>query len=210
MHPEVRYGSPRLDGVRYVLRTPPWLVWLVRALFLAFALTTGYLALSTWGQLTAVPRLLVAVLVPALLVVALNRRIWQRTVKFIADESGIHFPHNSLLVAVAGQPAVERWLFVPWACVETIRVGRTADLERSRAVCLDIEVSDAEAAEFFAHVDRAGGPERTGRLSLAYDDVPPRPARTVEALTSSKRSAGGGARIGIGVQQGATCARSGP
>ena len=180
-------AMPRPSGAFYIHRTPPWLVAGLRAFLAAFAVALVVLSAREWATMPLPAKGLIAVLAPALGYFALARRVWQRTVKFLADGRGIHFPHNSQLVYTLGQPPKADWLLVPWHHVANIRVAKVAGEDGATlALCFDVKVTAAQAEAFLAHValprDGRSPAPAAGWVAVGYADRPPHPAKTAARL----------------------------
>jgi len=63
-------------------------------------------------------------------------RPWTRFVLFVADESGIAFPANDLLVVKPGAKEDTRWLHVPWRKTSNVRVLTEKDVWQ-RLCCIN-------------------------------------------------------------------------
>jgi hypothetical protein len=174
---------PTLRGEYHVHRTPEWLVALFRASFGIAAIGLAAMSLRDWGEMPLGFRGLVCILVPAFVFFALRT---PRAIKFLADDRGVFFPCNALLVSAMGRERSNRWLLVPWNNISNVRVATEIDHEGSSAKCVafDVKVSPDEQAEFFQHVgypsDRTRN--RGDCLPVAYRDFPPVPKTTVALL----------------------------
>ena len=113
-------------------------------------------------------------------------------VKFIANDRGLYFPANGLVVLSFRPNLQEEWLHVPWEGVRDIRLAREVG-EDGPCVAFDLEVTAGEANAFFKFVgtprDRSRG--LSGILAVAYGDSPPRPTRTVAILLRLKARSDG-------------------
>lgn len=179
---------PGLRGEHYVHRTPEWLVGLFRISFGVGGIVLAALALRDWSEMPLGFRGLVCILVPAFAFFALRT---PSAIKFLADERGVFFPCNALLLAARGRENSNRWLLVPWHNISNIRLAREVDHEGGAATCVafDVQVSPDAQAEFFQHVGYPSDRTRDGSncLPVAYSDFPPSPKATVARLQGMKR-----------------------
>jgi hypothetical protein len=152
------------------------------------AIVLATMTFRDWSEMPWGFRGLVCILVPAFAFFAL---LTPRAIKFLADDRGVYFPCNELLVAATGQVSSNRWLLVPWSNISNLRVAREIDHEGSSAKCVafDVKVSPDEQAEFFQHVGYPSDRTRHGNdcLPVAYSDFPPFPKTTVALLQSMSR-----------------------
>jgi hypothetical protein len=179
---------PTLGEEHYVHRTPEWLVVLFRVSFGIGAIVLAAMSLRDWSEMPLGFRGLVCILAPAFVFFALRT---PGAIKFLADDRGVFFPCNELLVTVAGRERSTRWLLVPWINISNIRVAREIDHEGSSAKCVafDVKVSPEEQAEFFLHVGYPSDRTRNGDVCLpvAFSDFPPVPKKTVALLQGMNR-----------------------
>ena len=179
---------PPLGGDYYVHRTPQWLVALFRLSFGIGGIALAAISLRDWSEMPLGFRGLVFILVPAFAFFALQM---PRAIKFLADNRGVFFPCNELLVAATDRERSNRWLLVPWNNISNIRVATEIDHEGSSAKCVafDVKVSPNEQAEFFQHVGYPSDRTQNGSgcLPVAYSDFPPVPKTTVALLQSMNR-----------------------
>lgn len=181
---------PSVNASTYIHATPGWLLALCRVAFGLGGLVLAVLSWRSWHQMPSPARGLAAVLSPVFVGLSAWSRPWLRTAKFVADEQGIHFPANELLVLSFNRSPVERWLLVPWQNVRNVRLAREEG-DGNRCVAFDVQVTAEETVSFFRHVARPGdrsGPQR-GMLAVAYDDSPPSPGRTLQILLALKARA---------------------
>jgi len=165
------------------MANPRWL----RVGFRVALLLAGPLALCqilSSATPMSIPGLVIAIVASVLTFsIALWPRPWSRFELFIADVDGIAFPASDLLETALDEREDNRWLHVPWANIDAIRVTVTHD-RRARCVAFDLKVNAAEQAGFFANVetpaDRRSPPRNT--LFAAFDLSPPPADRTVAAL----------------------------
>ncbi len=180
---------PSLRGDHYVHRTPKWLVTLFRLSFGIGVIVLAAMSLRDWSVMPLGFRGLACILVPAFAFFALHTPM---AIKFLADNRGVFFPCNGLLVAAAmPSKRSNRWLLVPWNNISNIRVTTEVDHEGSSAKCVafDVIVSPDEQEEFFKHVGYPSDRTRNGSncLPVAYSDFPPAPKTTVALLQRMNR-----------------------
>ncbi|MGZ8225218.1 MAG: hypothetical protein ACXWT3_01105 [Methylococcaceae bacterium] len=182
---------PTLREEHYVHRIPKWLVVLFRLSFGIGGIVLAAMSLRDWSEMPLGFRGLVCILVPAFAFFALHT---PRAIKFLADDRGVFFPCNELLVAAIGRKRSNRWLLVPWNNISNVRLATEVDHEGSSATCVafDVKVSPDEQTEFFQHVGYPSDRTRNGSncLAVAYSDFPPVPKTTVALLQSMKRRHG--------------------
>lgn len=192
--PSVNETFPEMPSLRdehYVHRIPKWLVVLFRLSFGIGGIVLAVMSLRDWSEMPLGFRGLVCILVPAFAFFALHT---PRAIKFLADDRGVFFPCNELLVAATGRERSNKWLLVTWNNISNIRVAKEVDHEGSSATCVafDVKVSPDEQAEFFQHVGYPIDRTRNGSncLPVAYSDFPPVPKTTVALLQSMNRRYG--------------------
>jgi hypothetical protein len=145
----------------YVMANPRWLRVTFRLALLLVGPLALYLVLSSSTPLP-LPAVLIAVAVAVVTFpMAVWARPWSRFDLFIADDEGIAFPANDLLATSFKSNEDTRWLLVPWANIDAIRVAVTQG-ERSRCVAFDVKAN-------------------------AADISPPMPAKTVAALLALRK-----------------------
>lgn len=173
----------------YVQVTPDWLVAAGRVGMGSLGLVAGVAVWRGHGTLEPLTASVSAILATVLVLLAAWSPAWTRRIKFVANERGIAFPANDLLVTFPPRASDTRWLLVPWSGIHDIRLTRK-DGESGFALAFDLEVSPEEARDFFRHV--ASPIDRrepwASRHSAAYGDFPPSPRRAVAILLSLKAS----------------------
>ena len=183
--------QPGFGGEHFVHRTPAWLVVLFRLSFGIGSIVLAAVALRDWSEMPLGFRGLVCILVPAFAFFALRN---PGVIKFVADDRGVFFPCNDLLIADRGREKSSQWLLVPWRNISNIRVAKEVDHEGSSATCVafDVKVSPDEIAAFFLHVGYPSDRTRSGSdcLPVAYSDIPPFPKTTVALLQRMNREYG--------------------
>jgi len=191
---------PSLIGEHYVHRTPRWLLTFFRLSFGIGALAMAAMAYFEWSRMALGFRALTCVLAPLFAFFALHRRLWEKTIKFIAADQGIFFPCNELVATVLGQKHKDAWLLVPWANITDVRMAKTCDNDNGLAKCVafDLCVSPEEEAGFFRYV---GNPTDSTRLpgsllSVAYLDNPPSPKKTCALLKEMQQAKGAPSKQG--------------
>lgn len=171
------------------MANPRWLRVTFRLSLLLVGPLALYLILSSHTPLPLPAVLIAAVIGIVTFPMAVWPRPWSRFVLFIADEEGIAFPANDLLTTSFKSNEDTRWLQVPWANIDAIRVSVTRG-ERSRCVALDVRANAAEVRDFFGNVDSPA--DRTDTVPdtffAAFDISPPMPAKTVAALLAIRKS----------------------
>lgn len=173
----------------YVHVTPGWLVAAGRVGMGSLGVVAGVAVWRGHGTLGPLMASVSAIVATVLVLIALWSPAWDRRIKFVANEQGIAFPANDLLVPVPPRAKDTRWLLVPWSSIHDIRLARK-DSESGFALAFDLEVSPEEARDFFRHV--ASPTDRresmASRHPAAYGDFPPSPRRAVAILLSLKAS----------------------
>jgi hypothetical protein len=183
---ETRRLQRRPDNPAYVHRTPEWLVAAMRITFAAAGIATGFFTTRDWPNMP-LPFLAFAIfLAPAFLGIALWPKPWRRTTKFMADRTGLYFPHNTQLVLAFNDQANEDWLHVPWSRIENLRLSTEIGEEGATCVAFDVEVSKNDREQFFKHVGtpRDRPDHNPAVVYAAYDDSPPFPRITLEILNN--------------------------
>jgi hypothetical protein len=162
---------------------PTWLTLLFRVVFGCFGLLVAVLSFRTWSSMPIPAQVFVGLLAPTMMATAVWNKPWQGTAQFIAGESGIYFPSYSLLSISFKQQVAERWLHVPWRNILGLRLAKEVG-ESGLAVAFDVQVTDDEREEFFAHVGRASDRPRLtqSNVAAAYSGALPSPKRTLARM----------------------------
>lgn len=184
-------SAPPPTSATYAHAPPDWLRWGFRLLSGGMGCALCVLSWQDWAAMPWPARALAIVVGPALVGLSLWHQPWQRRVGFVADERGLYFPANELLVLSLRRTTSQSWLHVPWRHVHDLRLAREAG-EDGDCLAFDVDATAEEAAAFFRHVGRPHGRAvgRQGLVSLAYGDSPPRPAATLKRLLSLKARGG--------------------
>lgn len=121
----------------------------------------------------------------------------KRVIGFIAVREGI-FTHGQGSYPDGHEWATPetRWLFVPWANVIDVRVGRVLKMAGGPpggawwpSTKLSLRLTAQEAREWFPHADdESGGDGRKRIVSLDFSDSDPSPKETVPKLKRLKAS----------------------
>lgn len=174
---------PALKHGAFVYGMPLWLTLILRVGFFVFALVAAALAWNEWSTMPFGAKALLTLLAPAMLLLAAWPRPWRRTTLFVADETGMFFPNNSLLVVAVGTALRETWLFVPWSGISGLRLARERG-DHAKCVAFDAAVTEQERGEFFGRVDSPTDRSeiRTGTVAAAYSNWPPSAETTLRIL----------------------------
>jgi len=188
---QVLPSKPSVLTTTYVHASPAWLQAVLRVMFGLMSLGLLVLTWRSWAQMPLPARTLALVLAPAFIAVCVWPRLWGHRAKFLADDTGIYFPANELLVPAFRDDSQHPWLHVPWRNISNIRIAREAG-EGGRCVALEVSVTEAEASAFFKHVGqpRDGSARTPDALAIAYGDSPPKPETTVQLLLALKARGG--------------------
>ena len=161
-------------------------------MFGCFGLVAAVLSVRTWSSMPIPAQVLVGLLAPTMMAAAVWNKPWQRTIQFVADERGICFPSYSPPNLSLKPQLAERWLRVPWRNVLELRLAKERG-ESGRAVAFDIQVTNDEQEEFFAHVGRASDRPRFAQrtVAAAYSGALPAPKRTLVRMQKLRRASEG-------------------
>ena len=140
----VRPNAPTLTPLTLVCNLPGWSVQAFRVALFTAGMASAALVVFAGGSMPWPAMAIGVVLAFGLTGGALMPRLWEHTIQFMADASGVYFP--SINTPSGQQPS---WLAVPWQNISNIRLARVSG-ELGRRLALDVQAEPDQVAQFLA------------------------------------------------------------
>jgi hypothetical protein len=167
-HNHARPNAPTLTPETLVCNLPRWAIQAFRVALFTIGMASAALVFFAGGEMPWPAMAIGVVLAIGLTVGAWLPSLWEHTIHFMADVSGVYFP--SISTPPGQQPT---WLAVPWQNISNIRLARVSG-EVGRRLAFDVQAEPEQVAQFLASADTPGD-RRTpldGTAALAFGGWP--------------------------------------